>query len=663
MFEDLLGKPEMSSPPPWLRDKLFSFSSPGGSERAVSPSNTELCRMSPRPDSQLSGDDSATHKSLDKLECQSQQLLLEGAGCKVVTPCEDVHASQEHVTSAPKLCHKIETEFPASNDSPKMKHVSVIYHKNDVGATQLTVVPKLDHNAPSTSNGQIKYIRKQTITVAPSAGMEASPGQELLKLSDSFSERYLVTSPSGIPHLRGYELDSDSDEAEGHSRPMSHAFSVASTVSLSELLERELDDLQTPLDEDTADLKLCSLDTPDDVSQSTSASEEVPSVSEAVECVAEDVSEGDPCYDKSDGNSQLNNQKPIKGANGTLSPSSTTSNKLKPNAPHERKVNNETAEAEKLKLEMKMEESCTSCASMSCESNLSSSTDTVIANSPSHSNTSQSNNNVQANLLTQVNLLSPGGSAENTLNNQTTSSLSSLHCSSHPPAAKSRIVKNVNNMSKSVNCEVKNVNRTSVSRLSQSAPVQEQLNNTAVAISPPEFFCAREVPGFRRQNSQNSDTKLNNTEPKWGAAKNVERQHNVLQCDTSMLNNAKFTPPSPRVAVQRPNSLELPRKKFIAHFLEDSDMSSDEEVRDTPTPTNPLHRHLPYKLKKMPNDREEELPEPSSGSHTPTPPGEADQPSASRIPQSDSKVTLISPKVKQFLSQALLVTNLRYSLK
>ncbi len=311
--EELLGKPEMSSPPPWLSDRLqYPFSSPANSERTNSPLNFDFNRLSPHQELDTSTehvrentDDSTEHAqnvhiTSDQLQkglpLEHAQSITSSEHAQNALPVENVQKSltKEHSTELTPVSqltdsgkskidfenslgsplreynvHKIqsqsriETEFPANNSSPKMIHVGLIYHKTDIGATQLRVSKNPLSSLPTASEDTHQsnkgddisenqgVVRKQHITVSPQSGVDVSPGQELLKLSDSFTEKYTVNRQDGLPQIQD-RLYSDSSDSEGsdRSRPASKDYSVASTVSLNELLERELDEMETPQDED-----------------------------------------------------------------------------------------------------------------------------------------------------------------------------------------------------------------------------------------------------------------------------------------------------------------------------------------------------------------------------------------------------------------------------
>ena len=96
MFDDSPGKPQMSSPPPWLKEKLDRQTD----NRRSSRSSTESPSSVPSPTTSLSSNSPTT-------------------GTGPIT--HDPPMSQ----SSPALQTKIETEFPANNSSPKIKHVNV----------------------------------------------------------------------------------------------------------------------------------------------------------------------------------------------------------------------------------------------------------------------------------------------------------------------------------------------------------------------------------------------------------------------------------------------------------------------------------------------------------------------------------------------------------
>ena len=206
------GRPEMSSPPPWLRNKVQSGAPPdsGGPPSAPPPR---------RP------------------------------------------------------AYHVETEFPATNTSPKMKHVAPTLPSPQracmvgVPVAGRAVGPtgsarNADHPAthlPGVNRqAAVHLVRCPSCTLRPAAApapcsvcasqSAVSPGLELLQLADSFNEQFVVQDGS-LPHLAPRVSSPAPPAQDGAARPVSHAFSAASTVSLNELLERELDELDTPNDD------------------------------------------------------------------------------------------------------------------------------------------------------------------------------------------------------------------------------------------------------------------------------------------------------------------------------------------------------------------------------------------------------------------------------
>ena len=310
--EDTLGKPEMSSPPPWLREKVnFNFGSPtNSSEQTPSLSNLDHSQMvsptSPSPEHPLSP---LLKDIVGRLQEEQNP-----------TRTSDETVPKEICSEHPLYHMELETEFPVNNASPKLKHV---YHSRHSGVVSvkpandrqtqgrtLTEAPSRGANSSSAESGEknvlpvlnndkdslnraqqsqqpIRLVHNQShdpsepvlhnkshdsaspirLVAAESQSEEAarsaspqscdpatqidqviSPGQELLKLADSFHEKFLVNEKDGLPRIQNNLFDTDSEE-EGSSRPISNAFSAASTVSLNELLERELDEMETPNDE------------------------------------------------------------------------------------------------------------------------------------------------------------------------------------------------------------------------------------------------------------------------------------------------------------------------------------------------------------------------------------------------------------------------------
>ena len=194
------------------------------------------------------------------------------------------NAMLQNANTPQSLEHRIETEFPASvNSSPRVKHIGVIYqHKHHSispsegspvknGATSgqqgakrayfphpngVLVLPSRRGDGgecPSTS--PIPKVQASG-HLGPVMLQDISPGKELLKLSDSFNEKYTINEHDGLPRIQNPpilpDLDTDSDT---ESRAMSQNFSsIASTVSLNELLERGLDGIHTPNEDNFSDI-------------------------------------------------------------------------------------------------------------------------------------------------------------------------------------------------------------------------------------------------------------------------------------------------------------------------------------------------------------------------------------------------------------------------
>lgn len=222
-FEETLGKAELSSPPPWMKGKLDRIDSPTSS--LASPASMERSR-SPAND--------------------HDHLIL---------------------PSTSQVCQrqtKIETEFPASNASPKVKHLGVIYQG---GRSSRENSPMRDNRNPQVTQG--------------------SPGKELLKLSDSFAtkfglkEKEPLVKPQLHPML--YDSDTDSDCLERGIQ------SGVSTVSLNDLLEQGLEDVQTPGDEDDFSGDNFAFDGSDEegVAQENACTQTSPQSSDTMTCSCE----------------------------------------------------------------------------------------------------------------------------------------------------------------------------------------------------------------------------------------------------------------------------------------------------------------------------------------------------------------------------------------
>lgn len=278
------GMPEMSSMPPWLRDKM-----PPGE-------NVSLLEFSP----------------------------------PVPTIPEDSDAF--FIQSSVKYRTKIETEFPATNSSPKIKHIGIFERQENpalvipnkgsspsrpkiLTSVQLLPSGKAKNNSPSdvvtkaakriiprtelnrtpplrrTSNERVSPVSKsrdspRRMLESPnkcssmnvkskiptstfrqhSADSYFSNGSEMdfvevdksqVKVEKLESERLYRTLPCAVEQkdhqnsntvTRGQYYYDYSDE-ESDSRPISQDLSMASTMSLNELLENSLDALQTPIED------------------------------------------------------------------------------------------------------------------------------------------------------------------------------------------------------------------------------------------------------------------------------------------------------------------------------------------------------------------------------------------------------------------------------
>ena len=304
--DDPLGQPQMSSPPPWVQDGRFNLTSPTNSleTAAQSPSpsldNTRSA-FSPVEDSsnraqvfplaerqathfhdasQPSGSNVSDKTSMAKNQGQVKQrsphdhwLILppEFDSTQVTTTSKgqgQIASRSDSRLSAECSRTKMETEFPIDSASPKVKHVPV----PNVTLSSSTKVCDSSKEDKNNSNLSVEKFTKDLkekeslkVDVATKSD-DVSPGQELLKLVDSFTEKYVIDKNDGLPHIKpqvapsGSQsqsshqemalLESDSEDSEDSSHPLSHDFSCASTVSLNELLEKELDEMETPGDED-----------------------------------------------------------------------------------------------------------------------------------------------------------------------------------------------------------------------------------------------------------------------------------------------------------------------------------------------------------------------------------------------------------------------------
>ena len=313
--EELLGQPKLSSPPPWLKDKVLH--SPTSS--IASPATMESGRLSPSPDQRsldprkISPDfissRSATPPERPGSTGSGERSHSSGSG--QVRPKDMNEGSRLWSRNKSSNGARIETEFPADNASPKMRHTGVIYHHKNHLVPPKTSVSKHGgdpkdrfgdaalNNSTCVSNGinnpnfnsalsMITDTLQKIGSAQPQLGDEVSPGKELLKLSDSFHERFTIHDRNGLPRIQNNLFDdSESDTDSQTSRPMSKDFSMASTVSLNELLEQGLDDIKTPND-DHFSVDNYNMDDSEDEKDVTASLPSIISV-ENLDCVTKDA--------------------------------------------------------------------------------------------------------------------------------------------------------------------------------------------------------------------------------------------------------------------------------------------------------------------------------------------------------------------------------------
>ena len=289
----------MSSPPPWVRDGPFSLSSPTnslGTTHSPTPSldNTRSA-FSPVdggnhaqvfPLAQLHSSSQSSGSSLqDKTSLARNQGQVKRSPKDhwLILPPE-FESTQSSSTSSKGQGQgngqggsgsasdrsqktKMETEFPVDNASPKMIHRSIT--TNVPPSLTSSKACKDDKNKSNLSVEKFtKDLKeKESLNVRDNGKTDdVSPGQELLKLVDSFTEKYVIDKNDGFPQIKPQGtspggqtqtshqvalMESDSDDSnDSSSHRLSHDFSCASTVSLNELLEKELDEMETPGDED-----------------------------------------------------------------------------------------------------------------------------------------------------------------------------------------------------------------------------------------------------------------------------------------------------------------------------------------------------------------------------------------------------------------------------
>ena len=228
-----LGKAAPSTPPPWVR---------------LSPSSSSSSSSGPHKHSIPSHMDEATNM------IQNVQQLRH----RFLTNSTGIAAGNVHGEST--AGSKIETEFPATNDSPKMKHVSV-RTRGYLGQGQEVKVQGHGHqNGGGEGYAMGSHTELANNLRLPTVNLDTSPGHELLNLRDSFHERYTLME-DGVPRIQNNlfsESDTDSDTGDFKSRNAS-----GSNISLNDILERGLEDMTSPGD-DTFSMDNFHIDSEDD---------------------------------------------------------------------------------------------------------------------------------------------------------------------------------------------------------------------------------------------------------------------------------------------------------------------------------------------------------------------------------------------------------------
>ncbi|XP_050418591.2 uncharacterized protein LOC126831974 isoform X2 [Patella vulgata] len=201
-FDESFGQPQMSSPPPWLRDKL-------------------------------------------------EEKLRETG----------YHQDGEQLT-------KIETEFPATNSSPKIKHINVFDRgygswgrtppkpqRKGKAANRKSPRNSLQSMSPganSVSTNQTFNNSTENSTESSSSGItNSTPQLSNIKMGSShfLASRSNSNSPKPKQPFRSQYFYDYSDE-DSDCRPMTKDVSSSSTVSLNELLDSSLEGADLPTDED-----------------------------------------------------------------------------------------------------------------------------------------------------------------------------------------------------------------------------------------------------------------------------------------------------------------------------------------------------------------------------------------------------------------------------
>ena len=242
LYEDNLGRPEMSSPPAWLRDRIFSSGTPNSSmskqEDSASPTDMKIHTLFPA-------------SNTSPKVTQIAQTRHEASAFELVKPTDNVSKNGKKpgksVVSHP-------TDYsPNQVKEEAMSEIAGVVSKDTTSTEIITQTKGTSWMKPEKPTYLSPHIKKDLDLKCDTQSNEydISPGKELLKLSDSFDEKYMISENGGLPCIKrkNFILDSSSEDEEGKSRPVSEIIGLGSTVSLNELLEKELKDVITPTDE------------------------------------------------------------------------------------------------------------------------------------------------------------------------------------------------------------------------------------------------------------------------------------------------------------------------------------------------------------------------------------------------------------------------------
>ncbi|XP_074662854.1 uncharacterized protein LOC141915274 [Tubulanus polymorphus] len=235
--------PTMSSPPPWLRDRIKRL-----------PAKTDLTEP------QINTTGSSIIPNVGDSPTESTSIILSssqiGAHYKLdpspnLSPNYSKPWSQKLLNNINHIHGKNEETTTPQNNAQDAKY-EIIYGGRKNAESW---------NIDGTSSTSID--NAETVQLIPNPNTashehrETSPGRELLKLSDSFDIKFTINDNDGLPIVIGggenQAQDSD-DSSDYETRSLSTGLSGAcsstsSSVSLNDILETGLDSMQTPSDD------------------------------------------------------------------------------------------------------------------------------------------------------------------------------------------------------------------------------------------------------------------------------------------------------------------------------------------------------------------------------------------------------------------------------